>query len=188
MTHRPVENGVTFATSGTSAKSTAIQGKSTALRITSLGANTFVAIGTEPVATTANYAIPSNTSAVLASSNTSAKVVGVTTGTTTLIDFPQGTSSPYQPGDYVSLVVSSGATCGYYADTISHVPVSEVYNSANVGGYFSSRIKLQADTSGIKTAWSDNDGALRNSFKVAAKNDTGSGNVYIQQIQITGEA
>ena len=67
-------------------------------------------------------------------------------------------------------------------------PVSEVYNSANVGGYFSSRIKLQADTSGIKTAWSDNDGALRNSFKVAAKNDTGSGNVYIQQIQITGEA
>ena len=70
MTHRPVENGVTFATSGTSAKSTAIQGKSTALRITSLGANTFVAIGTEPVATTANYAIPNNTAVVLASSNT----------------------------------------------------------------------------------------------------------------------
>ncbi len=186
MTHRPVEDGVTFATSGTSAKSAAIAGKSTALRITSLGQNTFVAIGTEPTATTANYAIPNNTSATLAISNAAARVVGVTTGTTTIIDFPEGTASPYAAGDYVTLSISSGSTCGYYA--FSHKPVKQVYTGASVGAYFSSRIIVDTDTSGIKTAFDDPDASLRTSFKVAAINDSGSGNVYIQQIQVSGDA
>ena len=62
MTHRPVENGVTFATSATSAKSSAIAAKSSALRIVATGQNTFVAIGTEPTATTAKSATTTNQS------------------------------------------------------------------------------------------------------------------------------
>ena len=75
MTHRPGENGVTFATSATSAKSSAIAAKSSALRIVATGQNTFVAIGTEPTATTANYAIPKDSAATLAFSKNSASIV-----------------------------------------------------------------------------------------------------------------
>jgi hypothetical protein len=75
MTHRPVGSGVSFATSTTSAKSTAISGRTNVLRLIATGANAFVAIGTEPTATLNDYCIPSGTSATLAIDNGSVRVI-----------------------------------------------------------------------------------------------------------------
>jgi hypothetical protein len=183
MAHRPVGSGVSFTTSTTSSKSSAISGRSNVLRVVATGANAFVAIGTEPTATTGDYCIPSGTSATIAIDNGSARIVGVTTGTTTYITFPEGQASPFGIGDYVSLTASNQT---YY--NFTHAPVVQVFNSAGVDGYFSTRIGIATDTSGIATAFSDPDAVLRNSFKVAAITDSGSGVLYTQQVQISGQA
>lgn len=183
MTHRPVGSGVSFTTSTSSTKSAAMSGRTNTLRIVATGANAFVAIGTEPTATLNDYCVPSGTSATLAIDNGSAKVVGVITGTTTYIDFPEGQASPFGIGDYVSLTAVSQT---YY--NFTHAPVIQVYNTSNQGGYYSTRIGLATDTSGIATAFADPDTILRNSFKVAAITDAGTATVYTQQIQVTGQA
>jgi hypothetical protein len=183
MAHRPVGSGVSFTTSTTSSKSSAISGRSNALRVVATGANAFVAIGTEPTATTGDYCVPAGTSATLAIDNGSARIVGVTTGTTTYVTFPEGQASPFGIGDYVTLTVSNQT---YY--NFTHAPVIQVFNTSNYEGYFSTRIGIATDTSGIATAFSDPDAVLRNSFKVAAITDSGSGVLYTQQVQISGQA
>ena len=186
MTHRPVGSGVSFSTSTTSAKSAAFIGKSQALRVFSAGANAFVAIGTEPTATTNDYVVPSGTTATIAINNGSARVVDVTRGATTFIHFPEGQASPFVVGDYVSLVTSDNGGQDYYDFT--HKPVTAVATSASVDGYFSTRITVGTDTSGIATAFSDPDASLRNSIKVAAITDAGAGTLHTQQVQISGAA
>lgn len=183
MTHRPVGSGISFTTSATSSKSTAFSGRSNTLRLVATGANAFVAIGTEPTATTGDYCILSGTSATLAIDNGSARIVGVTTGTTTYVDFPEGQASPFGIGDYVTLTASQQT---YY--NFTHAPVIQVYNTSNQGGYYSTRIGIATDTSGIATSFADPDAILRNSIKVAAITDSGSGVLYTQQVQITGQA
>jgi len=184
MTHRPVGSGVSFAITSTTAKSSAFSGRSNTLRVVATGANAFVAIGTEPTATLSDYCVPSGTAATLAIDNGSARVVGVTTGaTTTYINFPEGQTSPFGVGDYVSLTASNQT---YY--NFTHAPVVEVFNTSNYEGYFSTRIGIATNTAGIVTAFSDPDTNLRNSIKVAAITDTGSGVLYTQQVQISGQA
>jgi hypothetical protein len=183
MTHRPVASGISVAISTSSTKSSAFSGRSNVLRVVASGANAFVAIGTEPTATLSDYCIPSGTAATLAINNGSTRVVGVTTGTTTYINFPEGQVSPFGIGDYVSLTTSNQT----YYDFI-HAPVIEVFNTSNYEGYFSTRIGIGTDTSGIATAFSDPDTILRNSIKVAAITDSGSGVLYTQQVQISGQA
>lgn len=183
MTHRPVGSGVSFAITSTTAKSDAFSGRTNTLRVAAIGANAFVAIGTEPTATLNDYCVPSGTAATLAIDNGSARVVGVTTGATTYITFPEGQASPFGVGDYVSLTATNQT---YY--NFTHAPVVEVFNTSNYEGYFSTRIGIATNTAGIVTAFSDPDTILRNSIKVAAITDTGSGTLYTQQVQIAGQA
>jgi len=183
MAHRPVGSGVSIAVSTTSAKTSAIYGQTNVIRLVSVGANAFVAIGTEPTATTSNYFLPAGVPQTHAIVNGQARVVGVTTGNPTLIDFPEGTASPFGVGDYVTLI-ASGQT--YY--NFTHQPVTSVYNSSSFDGYFSTRVAIGTNTSGIVTAFSDPDTVLKNSFKIAALTDSGSGTLYAQQVQISGQA
>jgi len=183
MTHRPVGSGVSIGATGSSSKSAAFSGKSTALRVVATGANAFVAIGTEPTATLNDYCVLANSAITIAIDNASAKVSGITTGTATIIDFPEGTSSPFGVGDYVTLTSPSQS---YY--NFTHQPVISVNNTANYSGYFSSRITIGTTTSGIVTAFTDNSAELRNSMKIAAITEGGNATIYTQQIQISGQA
>ena len=194
MTLRTVEAGTSITTSATSAQSSAISGKSTALRVVATGQNHHVAIGTDPTAAVTDFFIPSGGVATLAVSNTSAKVAAISTATTyTYIDFPQGTSSPFAAGDYVSLDLAGGSAQDYYEFT--HKRVKQVYSSASAPNYgagenwFSQRIVVENDYGrNISTSLVDNNTTLRGSYKVAARSDSGSGKLYIQQVQITGDA
>ena len=194
MTLRTVGAGTSITTGTASQQSIPISGKSTALRVVATGQNTHVAIGTEPTAAVTDFVVPKDSAATLAFSNTSAKVVSISTSTTyTLIDFPQGTSSPFGVGDYVTLDLADGSDQDYYPFT--HKRVYAVYDKGRTAyarqgeNWFGQRIVIENDYGrNISTSLLDNNTTLRASFKVAARTDTGSGKLYIQQVQISGEA
>jgi|TARA_X000000368_G_scaffold387155_1_gene347666 hypothetical protein len=194
MTLRTVGAGTSITTGTSSQQSGFISGKSTALRVVATGQNTHVAIGTDPTAAVTDFVVPKDSAATLAFSNTSAKVVSISTSTTyTLIDFPQGTSSPFGVGDYVTLDLADGSDQDYYPFT--HKRVYAVYDKGRTAyarqgeNWFGQRIVIENDYGrNISTSLLDNNTTLRASFKVAARTDTGSGKLYIQQVQISGEA
>ena len=189
MTLRTVGAGTSITTSATSAQSGPISGKSTAIRVVATGQNTHVAIGTEPTAAVTDFVVPKDSAATLAFSNTSARIVSYTKGTTTILDFPEGTSSPFGVGDYVSLSCPANTDFNF-----THKRVKTVYDKARTSqayageNYFGQRIIVEHNSGSVSGTFNDPDATLRGSFKVAARTDSGSGKLYIQQVQIAGDA
>ncbi len=182
MAHKPIGSGSSvLISSGAASTSTEFSVQSDTIRLVAVSSGVFVKIDSEPSASSSDYYIPANSSATLAITPASQRVVGVTTGATTIIDFPDGTGSPFQQGDYVTLTCSNQS---YY--NFSHKEVLSVNNSSGVGGYYSTRIIINTNTSGILTSFSDY-GDLRKSLKVGAFG-TGAGTLYYQQVQISGDA
>ena len=135
---KPVGVNTTFATSTTSARSVAISQQSDTIRVVAESAGAYVAIGTLPTATHDNFYVTSTDPEKISIGPVLAnRVVGITTGTTTTIDFPEGTGSPFVAGDAVSLTVSGQSNFDF-----SHKIVSSVDSSSGNDGYFSTRILL----------------------------------------------
>ena len=127
------------------------------------------------------------------------RVVGLTTETngTTTIDFAEGTGTPFNGGDAVSLTVT-GQT--YY--NFSHKIVNSVNSTSGLNGYYSTRINVDYDygddnPGGIQTTFNNagqvNWAEMRSSFVVGAQSATGLGAqgigaLYIQQVQTSGDA
>ena len=190
MPLRTVGAGTSITTGAASQQSIPISGKSTAIRVVATGQNTHVAIGTEPTAAVTDFVVPKDSAATLAFSNTSAKVSSISTSTTyTIIDFPQGTSSPFGVGDYVSLSCSSQTDFDF-----THARVKTVYDKSRTSlrgvgeNWFGQRIIVEHNSGSVSGTFNDPDATIRASFKVAARTDSGSGNLYIQQVQISGDA
>jgi len=183
MAHKPVGINSVLSTSGTSAKTGAISQQTDTLRIAAVSAGIHVAIGTEPTATSSNYYIAAGTQESIAIGQPSSqRVVGFSTGLSTLIDFPEGTGSPFAVGDAVTL-----SAPGQSAFDFTHQVVTDVNNTSDINGYFSTRITVDYDSSSVSGTFNPNRGAeLRRSIKVAAITDTGTGTANIQQVQISG--
>ena len=127
------------------------------------------------------------------------RVVGLTTETdgTVTIDFAEGTGTPFNGGDAVSLTVTGQ---DYY--NFSHKIVNSVNSTSGLNGYYSTRINVNYDygddnPGGIQTtfnnagqvSWAE----MRSSFVVGAQSATGLGAqgigaLYIQQVQTSGDA
>ena len=129
------------------------------------------------------------------------RVTGLTTETdgTTTIDFAEGTGTPFNGGDAVSLTVTGQ---DYY--NFSHKIVNSVNSTSGLNGYYSTRINVDYDygddnPGGIQTtfnnagqvSWAE----MRSSFVVAAQGSGGhpgenpaTGALYIQQVQTSGDA
>lgn len=182
MAHRPVGAGTSIIIGTSSQQSSAFSVQSDVLRVVAVGAGAHVAIGTEPTATTTSYYIPSGQSATLALTKISNRVVGVTTGVTTTIIFPEGTQCPFGVGDFVTLTGGQS----YY--NFTHQPVTAVDTSSSFDGYYQTRCTVGSNTSGIVTAFSSSDATLRSSLKVAARTDSGTGVLHLQQVQLSGQA
>ena len=189
MTLRTVGAGTSITTGAASQQSVPISGKSTAIRVVATGQNTHVAIGTEPTAAVTDFVVPKDSAATLGFTNTSARVVSYTKGTTTILDFPQGTASPFAVGDYVSLSCPANTDFNF-----THKRVKTVYDKTSAVNYgagenwFGQRIIVEHNSGSVSGTFNDPDATLRASFKVAARTDSGSGKLYIQQVQISGEA
>jgi hypothetical protein len=160
--------------------------KSGYLRIRS-ESDCYLEIGYNPVGVNTNSSlwIDRSETLVIKEPIASQRVVGVLTGTTTLIDFPQGTGSPVEVNDYVNLsgIQPTGINTSF-------ARVSQIYTSSNVGGYYSTRIALDWNTSnisGIVTV--TNSAEIRKAIKVSALDGGfGPNKVHITEIQITSEA
>jgi hypothetical protein len=183
MAHRPVGAGSSFNfTAGAASTSSAFSVQSNVLRVVAVGGAAHVAIGTEPAATVSDYYIPSGQSATLALTKASNRVVGVTTGTTTVVTVPEGTQVPFGVGDYVSLTALGQA---YY--NFTHVPVISVNTTSNVTGAYQTKMTVAYNSSGIVTAFNPSDAEVRLSQKISAYG-AGAGTLYFQQVQISGQA
>jgi hypothetical protein len=183
MAHRPVGAGTSIITGTSTQQSSAFSVQSDTLRVVAVGAGAHVAIGTEPTATTTSYYVASGQSATLALTRISNRVVGVTTGVTTTIIFPEGTQCPFGVGDFVTLTASGQ---NYYDFT--HQPVIAVDTTSRFDGFHQTRCTVGSNTSGIVTAFSSPNATLRSSLKVAARTDSGSGVLHLQQVQLSGQA
>ena len=193
MALKPVGSGVTFATSGTAAVSSFIPHQSEYIRVVATGSAAHVAVGTNPTATTTDVVVITGEPEVLTIGRPSSqRVVAITTGTTTTIDFPEGTGSPFEKDDIVSLTINStahhdvGTLANAYVGIITDVGVLSVNSTAGFSGFRNTRIVLNADTSGIKTAFNFAYAELRDQFKVSAEAIAGTGMFYAQQIQTAG--
>lgn len=183
MALKPVGVGTQFATSTSSAQSTAISVQSDTIRVTAKTAGAHVAIGTEPTADITDLYIPAGSSETLALTPASQRVVGITTGTTTILDFPEGTGSPFDAGDYITLTGGSQSNFDF-----THKGVISVNNVSNPSGYYSTRIIVDHDSSAVTATFTDRFCVARKSIKVAARTDTGTGVLHIHQVQISGAA
>ena len=185
MAHNPVGICTSITTSTATAQSTVFSHQTPYLRVVAVSVDAHVAIGTNPIATPAGYFVSQSQPEVISLGKPMAqRVTGITTGSTTTIDFPEGTGSPFGVGDAVQLTVTGQS--GY---DFSNKIVLSVDNSSGVAGYFGTRIVVDADTSsGAPSPTRDGLGTyaeLRGNFKVAALG-IGSGKVYLQQVQISG--
>jgi hypothetical protein len=181
MAHRPVGAGSSFNfTVGTASTSSAFSVQSSVLRVVAVGGAAHIAVGGTPSATNADYYVPSGEAATLALTKAKNRVVGVTTGATTIVSVPEGTQVPFGVGDYVTL---TGST--YH--NFTHQEVLSVDTSAGFDGYFQTRMTVNYDSSGIVTAFSASDASVTTSNKVSAYG-VGAGTLYYQQVQLSGQA
>jgi len=192
MTVRTVGIGSSVPLNATAKLSNAFNVQSTVMRIVAKGASAHVAITTGPLATNTDFFILSGEEEQIALTKGSQVVVGITTGTTTILEAPEGTQMPFIIGDYVTLDTANDTN---YTTLINHVKVTDVKNtipSIDGGGYTRSRVTVDANTAGIITAYTSNSGgSLMTSKKISAKiadGETASSTacLYFQQVQKTG--
>ena len=192
MAHNPVGSGASVALTVDTAAvaSSLVAHKANTLRVVLIGESgvqgAHVAVGTDATATTSDYYVVKDVPASLNIFRPSSqRVVAITTGATTTIEFPEGPGSPFGVGSSVAITVTGQS---YYDDVINGNDVLTVDNSAFGNG----KITVNADTSGIVTAYdSTNYAELRNSFRVSALAKGGAATekatLYYQQVQISGE-
>jgi hypothetical protein len=154
--------------------------RSNTIRVVAVGAAAHIAVGGTPSATIADYFVPSGGTATLALTKASNRIVGVTTGTSTVLTCPEGTQLPFGVGDYVTL---SGST--YHNFTSAEV--LSVDTSSGVEGLFQTRMTVNYNSSGILTAFSSPDASVVTANKVSAYG-VGAGTLYYQQVQLSGQA
>ena len=192
MAYRTVGAGQSIALTGTATTSTAFKVQSNVLRIVASGADAYVAIGTDPVATTTDFIVPSSEPESLAMLKMSQRVVSITKGATTTLAAPEGTQMPFSIGDRVTLDFEGDATNdSNYTTLINDTKVVGKSRSAGVGGDFSEKVTVEAYTSGVSTAFTPTGNAtlfMSNKVSVISPNPTAASVVYIQQVQSTGSA
>lgn len=183
MAHRPVGAGSSFSfTAGAATTSSAFSVQSSVLRVVAVGGAAHISVAGNPSATTSDYYVPLNETVSIALTKASNRVVGVTTGTTTVITVPEGTQVPFGVGDYVTLTANGQS---YYDFT--HKEVLSVDTSSGNDGYYQTQMTVNNNSSGILTAFSSQNASVTISNKVSAYG-VGSGSIYYQQVQISGQA
>ena len=188
--HNPVGSVITLTTSATSGQSTQFDQQSDTVRIVATAGNNHVAIGSTPVAVVTDYLVQASGESFLTLGPIlSQRVTMVSAGSSTEIKFPEGVKgSPFAVGDTVSLSGKSGWT-------FEHAHITAITYPSYTSDDQRTVVTVAYDSSGWSGTWTDDDenpsgdtGTLRRSLMVAARTDTSSGKIYIQQVQITGDA
>ena len=184
MAHKPVGAGSSFNfTAGAATTSSAFIVQSNVLRVVAVNGAAHISVGGNPSATTSDYYVPSGGTVTLGLTKASNRVVGITTGATTTLTVPEGTQVPFGVGDYVSLTTTGQS---YYDFT--HAQVTSVDTSTGINGYYQTRMTVAYNSSGIVTAFASSSYATISLSNKVSAYGVGSGTLYFQQVQITGQA
>ena len=149
-------------------------------------ADIYVEVGDSPtISTTTSLYVSNNSPVTLKESARSQKIVGIATGSTTTITFPEGTGCPFNTGDYVAVTGITPSTL-----TNSYVEVASINTRAGVGGDYSTKAVLTWDTSsatvsGASTAVFSN-AESRRAIQVLVQDDASGGKTHIVEVQMVG--
>jgi hypothetical protein len=180
--YRIVQKFTPLTLSGAATTSGPIALKSGYLRIVP-EQDAYIEVGATPTistSTSASIFVKGGTELLLRETVISQRVVGITTGATTVIDLPEGTFSEFSPGDYIEL---TGISPSGINTTFASVASVDATNDAGTGG-FNRKVTLTWDTSSQGGAITDSIGELRKVVKIAAYGT--SGKVHITEVQIAG--
>ena len=183
MAHQPVGDSQTLTT-GTSSTRIQFAVQTDTVRVVPISQNVHVAIGTTATATTSDYFVPAGTTATLNLGRASSMgIAGVTTGTATVIDLSEGMGNPFKVDDVLTISGITGETG--FNTTAKVVSIQE----ARTIGYAQFGAKLTIDHDSRALVRGDavlTAAEARRTLTVAARTDTGSGKLYVQQVQISG--
>lgn len=186
MTIRPVGAGASVNIAGTAQTSSAFNVQTNALRVVARVKGAHVVIGTDPIATNADFYVAPDEPETLAMTKASQRIQDIDVGTATTITCPEGTQMPFGVGDRVTVIDANDTN---YNTVINHAEVTSVNTTAGFDGNFQTSITVDADTSGISTAFTANSGAqVVTSLKISVLQgaaDGGGGALYYQQVQRT---
>jgi len=194
---------VSVATSSGISTSAPIPLKSGYLRI-SPDQNAYIDVDYAPSLSTSSLWVSAGDSVLIKETVISQKVVGVQTGATTNLIFPEGTFSQFNAGDYVEIIGIN--TTGIVTNFSRVLSVDNVHH--NMGGY-SRKIEVDLDSSSFNDipVWSPDyylpegmipaightlegnlayPSEIRRVVKVGVKADGNPVNLHITEVQISG--
>ena len=128
----------------------------------------FVETGGNPVVTTNSFYIPPYQNEVLKERLAKQQIVGITTGTSTVITFDINAGNPFLIGDYVS--IENAQPVGI--NTVHQLVISTTDET----------VTIDADTSSIVGVITTRGSTLSRSVKVSALADGGPTNISITEI------
>lgn len=180
---KAVGTGQVITTSTSAAASSAFQQQSDTLRVVAETVGCHVAVGGDPTAAATDiYVGTSGGSEEISIGPVAAqRVIGLTKGATTTLDFPEGTGCPFAVGDYVSLTVQGTASTYNF----THKEITSIDTTSHVGGFFSTRIVVDNNSSAVSETFTTPYAELRRSLKVSVITSAGSGKAFIQQVQVS---
>ena len=173
MALKVVQTVAPLSAAGTATTSTAIALKSGYLRIATSTAGANIAIGGNPVATSNDIFVPVNTTEILKERVARQSIAGITTGTTTVITFPENAGNPFLVGDYVTIENAYPAGINTSHNIITATTDSSITISFN-----------SSSVTGIAVTNS----SVARSIKVSALGNGGTSGVNIVEVQTAGQS
>ena len=185
MAHQPVGDSQTLTT-GTSSTRIQFAVQTDTVRVVPISQNVHVAIGTTATATTSDYFVPAGTPATLNLGRASSMgIADITKGETTVITLSEGMGNPFKVGDVLTISGVTGVTG--FNTTANVISIQE----ARTIGYaqFGAKLTVEHDSRVLNSDNAVTTAAeARRTLTVAARTDSGSGKMYVQQVQTSGIA
>ena len=184
MAHQPVGDSQTLTT-GTSSTRIQFAVQTDTVRVVPVSQNVHVAIGTTATATTSDYFVPAGTTATLNLGRASSMgIADITKGASTVITLSEGMGNPFKVDDVLTISGVTGVTG--FNTTAKVVSIQE----ARTIGYaqFGAKLTVDHDSRALNSDNAVTTAAeARRTLTVAARTDSGSGKLYVQQVQISGD-
>ncbi len=185
MAHQPVGDSQTLTT-GTSSTRIQFAVQTDTVRVVPISQNVHVAIGTTATATTSDYFVPAGTTATLNLGRASSMgIADITKGASTVITLSEGMGNPFKVDDVLTISGVTGVTG--FNTTAKVVSIQE----ARTIGYaqFGAKLTIDHDSRALNSDNAVTTAAeARRTLTVAARTDSGSGKMYVQQVQTSGIA
>jgi len=142
--------------------------------------NSYIEVGPNPgVNTSTSVFVPANNTIVIKEEWGSKGFVGIETGSSTTIIFPEGTGGGFEVGETVSI---SG--CSPIGINTNFATITSVDNRTSYDSYHNTRLTLDWNTSSISEV-TNPEGELRKITRVAAYNSSSTPNkIHVTEIQV----